>query len=92
MTTDERRPTIDSESRRAAIIHDLRTRLAPVCEGWPPELFTSMVEGFTDISLRYEGRATSGMYDRRTTDRLVADMKAALGRNLAVRSGREPEG
>lgn len=84
--TDETRPAVDLQTRRAALIHDLRTRLAAVCEGWPEELFTTMIEELADISLKYEGRATSGTYDRRSTDRLIAEMKAAIQRNAAARN------
>ena len=81
MTNDDRPPTVDPATRRAAIVHDLRSRLGPACSEWPAELFTSMIEGLADITLRYEGHASASTYDRRTTDRLVADLKEALGRN-----------
>ena len=75
----------DRETRRAAIAHDLNARLAPVCADWPPELFAEMIDRLADISLKYEGRATSTSYDRRTTDRLIAEMQQALERSRAAR-------
>ena len=74
-------PTVDPATRRASVLHDLRTRLGPSCSDWPPELFTAMIEGLADITLRYDGRSSASTYDRRTTDRLVADLKKALERN-----------
>ena len=71
----------DEATRRAALIHDLETRLRSACAGWPPELFKSMIEGLADVTIRYDGHASISTYDRRTTDRLVADLKDALARN-----------
>lgn len=76
---------MDRDTRRAAIIHDLRTRLGPTCAGWPPDMFAQMVEGLADITLRYEGHSSASTYDRRTTDRLVADLRDALARNEEAR-------
>jgi hypothetical protein len=70
---------------RAAIIADLSGRLRSVCEHWPREEFANMVARLADITLKYDGLASGGMYDRRTTDRLVADLQAALGRSEAAR-------
>jgi hypothetical protein len=72
---------------RTAIIADLTSRLRSVCAHWPPEAFEEMVARLADITLKYDGIASSGMYDRRTTDRLVADLRAALGRSEAARDG-----
>ena len=87
--TDETQPVADADLRRAALIYDLRARLASVCDGWPPALFTSMVEGLADITMRYDGGTTTSIYDRRSSDGLVADMKEAIERNAAARLGRE---
>ena len=62
-------------------MHDLRKRLSPVCSDWPPELFASMIERLADVTLRYDGIASVSTYDRRSTDRLLADLKEALARN-----------
>lgn len=86
--TEERPASIDPETRRAAIIHDLATRLRPVCADWPDELFNSMIEGLADVTMKYEGSASPSSYDRRTTDRLVADLKAALEKNEEAREDR----
>ena len=76
------------ETRRQELIRELRERLGPACREWPADLFDSMVEGLADITLKYE-RATTSVYDRRTTDRLVEDLKDALGRSEEARD-REP--
>lgn len=91
MTTDDTRPAIDREARRAALLQDLRTRLAGVCEGWPPEMFESMLEGLADITERYDHRESITTYDRRTTDRLVADMKNLIDRSITARGERRSD-
>ena len=40
-----------------------------------------MVDKLADITLRYDGLSSVSTYDRRTTDRLVADLKDALSRS-----------
>ena len=86
--TEDRPAGVDRETRRAAIIHDLSTRLRPVCADWPAELFHSMIEGLADVTMKYEGSASPSSYDRRTTDRLVEDLKAALEKNEDARDAR----
>lgn len=85
MTRDDAPPIDDPVARRAAIVNDMRARLATACQGWPDDLFDSMIEGLADITLRYEGKVSSGKYDRRTTDRLVADLREALARSEEMR-------
>lgn len=80
MANDEPRHLIDSDPRRAAIVHDLEIRLRPMCEHWPAELFRSMVDGLANVTLKYEGLASPSIFDPRTRDRLVNDIGAALGR------------
>jgi hypothetical protein len=84
----------DDDVRIAAIRDSISARLRPVCEHWPNELFDEMVIGLAQITVKYEGTVTAGTYDRRTTDRLVADLKAALERNEIARrtshSGPQP--
>ena len=87
--TDETQPAVDTEARRAALIEDLRTRLAAVCAGWPPEHFASMIERLANITMRYDGGSGTSTYDRRSSDRLVADMKEAVERNTEARQKRE---
>ena len=91
MTTDETRPATDRETRRAALLQDLRARLAAVCEGWPPEQFNAMLEGLADITERYDRRQSMTTYDRRTTDRMVADMKELIDRSISARAERRSD-
>lgn len=86
MIRDDAPPIDDPVARRTAIVTDLRARLAPVCQGWPEELFDSMIEGLADITLRYEGKVSPGKYDGLTTDRLVADLTEVLARNEETRN------
>jgi hypothetical protein len=74
---------------RADVVADLTKRLRPVCEQWPDALFTAMVEHLADITVKYDERLGVSNYDRRTTDRLIADLKEALKRSESVRNGAE---
>lgn len=86
--SDQNPSGASKETRRQELVRELRERLSPACREWPAELFESMVEGLADITLKYERAATS-IYDRRTTDRLVEDLKDALDRSEEARD-REP--
>jgi hypothetical protein len=74
MPEDDRKPP---GTRKAALVRELTTRLRPTCAGWPEELFGAMVENLAEITLKYDGRASPSSYDRRTSDRLLEDLKAA---------------
>jgi hypothetical protein len=88
--TEERPIEVDFETRRAALVRELSTRLRPLCADWPDDLFGSMVDGLAAVTMKYEGSASPSTYDRRTTDRLVADLRDALSRNEDAR-GDQPE-
>jgi hypothetical protein len=79
----------DSDTR-AAVIADLIARLRPVCEQWPDDLFDAMVDRLADITVKYDRLASGGSFDRRSTERLVSELKDALERNQAAR-GEDPE-
>ena len=68
---------------RAAMVADLTRRLRPVCENWPDTLFTEMVERLADITVKYD--IAGPTYDRRTTERLMEDLKSALAQSESVR-------
>jgi hypothetical protein len=75
----------DSE-RRAALATAITARLRPLCMDWPEDLFAAMVERLTEITMKYEGRSAA-MYDRRSTETLVNELKAVLERSEAARGG-----
>ena len=77
--------TTDVATRRRALIRELSSRLRPTCADWPDELFTAMVERLADITIKYSGQASVSMYDRRSSDRLIKDLKDALARSEATR-------
>jgi hypothetical protein len=77
----------EADSRRA-IIDDLTGRLRPVCAQWPEEQFKQMVERLADITLKYD-HGSGVTYDRRSTDRLVADLKEVLERSQSTRDSDE---
>jgi hypothetical protein len=76
----------EADARRV-IVAELTARLRPVCTQWPHELFTAMVERLADITLKYDRGFATPSYDRRSTERLVADLRSALERSKASRSG-----
>lgn len=84
---EEQELTADAATRRAALVHELTVRLRPTCVDWPENLFTEMVERLADITMKYSGHASVSTYDRRSSDRLVEDLKAAIARNEAAREG-----
>jgi hypothetical protein len=76
---------VTTAEHRDAIARDIRRRLEPLCADWPPDLFESMVARLADITLKYRGISSSEAYDRRSTDRLVRDLKDALERSRELR-------
>lgn len=72
------------------LVESLRTRLRPVCSDWPEDMFEEVVRELAAITLKYEGTTTPNVYDRRRTDRLVADLKEIVGRS--ERNRETPDG
>ena len=70
---------------REAIVADLIRRLRPVCADWSEQEFTEMVEHLADITWKYQTRLFVESYDRRSTDRLLDELKAALAESRAKR-------
>lgn len=85
---DKQQTPVEVVTRRAALIYELAIRLRPACADWPEELFSSMVENLADITLKYEGRTSVSGYDRRSTERLIEDLRAAVARNRASLNGK----
>ena len=75
---------MENAERRAELAAAIRSRLRPLCGDWPEELFVAMVERLTEITMKYEGRSPA-MYDRRSTELLVNELKAALDRSESAR-------
>ena len=77
----------DPEARatRAALVAALTERLRRICSDWPDSEFNALVGQIADITLKYEGRTTVGTYDRRSAEKLVAELKAALERSQSRR-------
>lgn len=70
---------------RDAIVDSIRARLGPVCADWPPDLFEAMVNRLADITRRYQLGSADPIYDRRSTDRLIDDLRSALERSTHAR-------
>jgi hypothetical protein len=66
-------------------------RLAPLCEAWPRELFDEMVRNLTEITLKYDTTTSlPQQYDRRTTERLVDELREAAERSIQHRKSTGP--
>jgi len=81
-----------NSARLHSIRADLETRLRRVCAGWPASEFEAMLDRLAEVTLRYERIAADELsaqlpplYDRRSTDRILADLREALDRNEAAR-------
>jgi hypothetical protein len=81
---------VTQEERFEALRADIAARLRSVCKDWPDASFDELVERVAALALKYELDVTTGTYDRRATDRLVAAMRESLERSQNLR--REDEG
>jgi hypothetical protein len=79
------------DETRQALIEALTQRLRPLCADWPDDLFTPMIERIAEISLKYDRRG-AGVYDRRSSERLLNDLKDALERSMSKREGSDDSG
>ena len=70
-----------SELRLNALKGELRRRLRGVCAHWPDDQFETMIEQIANITIKYDRALPAGSYDRRSTDRLIADLKEVLTRS-----------
>ena len=55
----------------------IAARLKGVCESWPPELFETLVDQVASITAKYEHGGGLATYDRRATERMIGELKAA---------------
>jgi hypothetical protein len=63
------------QDRLAEIRKQIADRLEPFCAGWPRERFDLLVDSVAGITLKYDVADPRLSYDRRTTDRLIDDLK-----------------
>ena len=71
----------ESEVRLDALKGQLRARLRGVCAHWPDEQFEALIDQVANITYKYDRAMPAGSYDRRSTDRLIEDLKDALARS-----------
>ena len=76
------------EERLRALRREIAARLRHVCTDWPRDLFDSMVDRLATVTLKYEHGSGLLQYDRRSTDRLLEDLKAALARSERNHNGK----
>jgi hypothetical protein len=69
----------------AGIAGEIAARLRRVCEHWPETEFQQMVQRLAEITIKYDRVAPTAVYDRRASDRIVVELKAALDRSERVR-------
>ena len=65
-------------SIRDQLIAEIEQRLRPLCADWPPDVFASMVREMVEVRLKYDGKLPLGEYDRRSSDRLIADLRRGI--------------
>lgn len=82
--------TSEETRRLQELIDRLKARLRPVCQDWPEDMFDEVVGELAAITIKYESSATPTSYDRRHTDRLVADLKDVVSRNRKRREEEDP--
>lgn len=80
-----------TSNTKAVIIADLNRRLRPLCADWPEEEFRAMIDQFADITLKYQGLLGFDTYDRRSSERLLEEMKTTLARSEAMKRPSNPE-
>ena len=64
-----------------ALKNAISDRLKGVCEGWPPERFDAMVDQIATITAKYEHGGGLATYDRRTTERMIGELKVLTRKN-----------
>lgn len=65
----------------------MSNRLRPLCADWPDDVFNEMVRRLAEITLKYEGDATTGIYDRRTSERLRGELRTMLDATDEAKDG-----
>ena len=75
----------DPEERLRRKKAELRERLGATCAQWPTSLFEEMLDELARITLKFDGSASVSIYDRRSTDRLIGELKSALDKSSARR-------
>ena len=75
----------DPETRLRLKKAELRERLGATCAHWPTQLFDEMLDELARITLKFDGTASVSIYDRRSTDRVLDDLKSALDKSGARR-------
>ena len=76
--------------RLRALKADISARLRSVCADWPEPEFEAMIDRLARITLKYAAGTTVGSYDRRSTDRLVTELREALARSETARGETPP--
>jgi hypothetical protein len=77
--------TEEVSRRRAALVADMTTRLRPVCAHWPEDDFVEMIHRLAEITMKFESGDLTTRYDRRETDRLLAEIEGTLKRGMSER-------
>jgi hypothetical protein len=86
MNEDDPTPTEQRQQRLDELQSQIAARLEPVCKEWPTEMFEEMVRGLAALTVKYERHSDAPTYDRRTTDRLLDDMKTLIERSVELRN------
>jgi hypothetical protein len=65
---------------------EIAQRLRPVCNDWPAERFSHMVQRIAEITFKYDLGVIEFLYDRRETEALIAELNAARSRSETLRN------
>jgi hypothetical protein len=77
---------METSLRLAALREDIASRLRHVCVGWPEERVAAVVDHIATLTLKYEGRGGTTMYDVRSTDLLVKKLEEGLRQSEELRN------
>ena len=72
--------TSGPSTRLTEIRNAIAVRLRSVCADWPDDVFNAMVENLAAITLKYESLGSGNAYNRRSTERLLNDVRDSLDR------------
>lgn len=78
--------TTEKSTVLAKLRADIAARLRPLCADWPEDAFNAMVERIAEVTFRFD---VGTPYDRRDSDRLMADLSEVLRRNEETRHKRD---
>ena len=75
-----------SSDRYHAVEREIIERLRPLCQGWPEERFTTLLQRVTAVALKYDFNATEQLPELQLTQLMVAEMNEMADRSAEIRA------